>query len=360
MFKRIIYTLLIIGLVFGVKINNSTTNNTTTTTTKYTPKISKLEFQKAKRAPVYTNCVHPGQVAFTFDDGPDPITTPKILKFLKEKNIIGTFFITAYNDERKDKDVINLISNQDCINMVKRTVKEGHFIGSHTFYHKNLFLGLKDGSMEESIDKMTDKIQNIIGAKPVFFRPPMGNGGYDFDDKDKENAPKNKKIQKYLGASGFKIIMWGADTRDWENKENVDKDIAELNKHMSLEKASPKKDSFIILMHDIYNTTAELALPKVYEYVTGLGYKIVSLPECLGMSSAAAYQGGVEPLKDIIVNEGMVETDVQANLNVDTAEGEIPDETTNESPKDSSDASGSSFKIIYTVYAIILSFVFFF
>jgi len=346
MFKRIIYILIIIGIVVGGKVNNSTSSTTT-----YTPKISKEEFKKAERAPVYTSCVNPGQVAFTFDDGPSPDVTPKVLKFLKEKNIIGTFFITAKNDERDDNDVINLINNQECIDMVKRTVKEGHFIGSHTFYHKNLFLGLEDGSMEMSIDMMTDKIQEIIGVTPVFFRPPMGNGGYDFDDKNPENAPKNEKIQKYLGASGFKIIMWGADTRDWENKENVDADIAELDKHMSLKKASPIKDSFIILMHDIYPTTADLALPKVYEYVTDLGYEIVSLPECLGMTPESAYQ-------DIVLPD--IDSNLNAEILVNNEENKIKDDPqeTPEPSNDSSDAFTTTIELMYYLYAIVLSLIF--
>jgi len=338
MFKRITFTLLASALAYSAGTINDMSP-------AYTPKITEQQLQNAQRAPVYTSCVNPGQVAFTFDDGPNPATTSKVLKFLKDNNIVGTFFINAENKERTDSNIYNLITNQESIDIVKRTVQEGHYIGSHTFYHKDLFEGLDDGTMEMNIDTMTDKIQEIIGAKPVFFRLPKGNGGYDFDEEDPVNGPKNEKIQKYLGASGFKIIMWGADTRDWENKENVEADIAELNKHMSPEKASPEKDSFIILMHDIYDTTADLALPRVYEYVTNLGYKVVSLVECLGMTSA--YQDNVEPTINSNLttnNVGMetkpINTTIENNLNA------------------SSDAFSNAVQFIYCIYAIIFSLFF--
>jgi len=286
------------------------------------------------------------------DDGPNPTTTSKVLKFLKEKNIIGTFFITAQNQERTDSDKINLINDQASIDIVKQTVREGHIIGSHTFYHEDLFGGLENGRMEMNIDTMTDKIEEIIGVKPIFFRPPLGNGGYDFDDEDPINAPKNERVQKYLGASGFKIIMWGADTRDWENKENVDADIVELNKNLSPEKASPETDSFIILMHDIYDTTADLALPKVYDYITGLGYTIVSLPECLGMTNA--YQDGMEPNG---LDYNLNTNDVTSNST--TSNSTVPTFNNSQTPMAQSSASNIHIKMIYSVFiSIIFSLLF--
>jgi len=355
MLKRISCILLAFAMVYGDTFNNLSTGANevtgvagatgatgTTGTTGYTPKISEQELATAQRAPVYTSCVNPGQVAFTFDDGPNPATTSKVLDFLKEHNIIGTFFITAQNKERTDSDMINLINHQESFDIVKRTVKEGHYIGSHTFYHEDLFLGLDNGRMEMNIDTMTDKIYDIIGTKPIFFRPPLGNGGYDFDDEDPVNGPKNEKVQKYLGASGFKIIMWGADTRDWENRENVEADIAELNKHMSPQKASPTKDSFIILMHDIYDTTADLALPRVYDYVTSLGYKIVSLTECLGMTSA--YQNNIEPN---IIDSSLTDNNMTPTSNTTTTSGMTSNDT-------SSATSSIEVKIIYSVLSLIL------
>ncbi|OUM60628.1 carbohydrate-binding module family 18 protein, partial [Piromyces sp. E2] len=115
--------------------NNSNGNNNNNNTGSNPVVSTNPELANAQRAPVYTQCVKPGQVAFTFDDGPNPTTTSKVLKFLKEKNIIGTFFITAQNKERTDSDKINLITDQESIEMVKQTVREGHYIGSHTFYH---------------------------------------------------------------------------------------------------------------------------------------------------------------------------------------------------------------------------------
>ena len=253
------------------------------------------------------------------------------MDFLKEKNIIGTFFINAENSH-------NLNTEPEAVNTVKRADSEGHIIGSHTYYHHDLFESIPKGEMELNIDMMNEKIKEIIGKTPRFFRPPLGNGGYVHQEDDPEKAKMNEKIQKYLGASGQDIIMWGADTRDWQFEEDLEAEINYLNKDMKKDNdTSPVNSSFIILMHDIYPTTADLTLPKVYEYVTGLGYKVVSLLECIG------YESGYQ--------EAIVKSDVASNLNA-TVAGNNTDVATDRSV---SAATSSETKMIYSILALILS-----
>jgi len=194
------------------------------------------------------------------------------------------------------------------------------------------------GTMEKNIDMMTDKVVEITGVKPAFFRPPEGNGGYP---DTPETQVKNERVQKYLGASGYSVIMWGADTRDWEFKENIELEIAELDKDLKKQGASPQTSSFIILMHDVHETTANLVLPKVVEYVTGLGYKIVPLTECIGVQSA--YQ----PLDGGVTN----------NLNAANSTVQAVPVNSTLSSTEKSAASVIEVKMIYSVIALVLSLI---
>ncbi|OUM61303.1 carbohydrate esterase family 4 protein, partial [Piromyces sp. E2] len=224
---------------------------------------------------VYTTCLEPGQFALTFDDGPNPETTPIALEVLERYNIKATFFINAVNWS-------NLLEDPNAVECVKKTYAAGHDIGSHTFRHKDLFSAIEDDTLKENIDDMTDLIESIIGVRPAYFRPPSGNGGYKESDPHKKEM--SKMIQEYLGERGYSIIMWGTDTRDWQYKEDVDKVIETLNEQLADPSVSPKTHSFITLLHDVHPTTVNLVLPAVIEYVQSLGYTFVPLSKCIGVS----------------------------------------------------------------------------
>jgi len=302
----------------------------------YTPKISEAELATAQRAQVFTQCQQPGQIALTFDDGPNPATTPIVLDYLKSKNLHATFFVNGINWSDLEKQ-------PEAAAVLKQIQQAGFDIGSHTYYHKDLFQAIDEGTMEQNVDKMTDKIVELAGVKPAFFRPPCGNGGYP---DTPETQGKNEKVQKYLGASGYSVVMWGADTRDWEFKENIDAEIAELNKDLLKPGASPQTSSFIILMHDVHPTTANLVLPKVVDYVTGLGYKIVPLTECIGVQSAYQVEG----------NAG-VASNLNASTNNSTMGAAASAPASNLA---ASAASSVEVKMVYSVLAIILSLFFLF
>jgi len=296
------------------------------------PRFTEAELAAAQPAKVYTNCVNPGQFVLTFDDGPSLATTPIALNFLREKQIPATFFVNALNYG-------NLESDPAAIELVKQIFNEGHDIASHTYYHQDLYSAIAEGTMESNIDMMTDKIAEIIGYKPAFFRPPNGLGV--LPAKNAEEQAMNDRIQKYLGASGYKIIMWGADTRDWEYKANTQMVQTELDKDLKKPgfSVSPATSSFITLMHDVHADTVNTVLPFVYNYVTSLGYQFVSLPECLGLQSA--YQ--------------MSPTDgLSSNLvaNQDAQNQEVPE------TGDSSDATTVGVKMVLSTLAVILSLFF--
>jgi len=265
----------------------------------------------ANKAKIYSHCLKPGQFVLTFDDGPNPDTTPIALEVLNKYNIKGAFFINSYNWSDLDND-------PNAVDVVKKIYAAGHDIGSHTFYHKDLFSSMEDNTMKENVDNMTKKIESIIGLTPAYFRPPCGKGAYQ--ESDPYKIEMSDKIQKYLGERGYSIIMWGTDTRDSDYKD-VDKVIESLNEQLADPSVSPKTHSFIALLHDVRSPTVNVILPAVIEYVQSLGYTFVSLSECIG----------VPPYREISKDESNKESNLKMDDNDDDDDDTINSNNSNES-----------------------------
>jgi peptidoglycan/xylan/chitin deacetylase (PgdA/CDA1 family) len=99
--------------------------------------------------------------ALTFDDGPSRESTSQILDILSETNAKAAFFVIGVN-ARRNPDII------------KRMHAEGHVIANHSFDHSHLGVFRTRRYWERQVQETDDLIQNIIGIKPAFFRPPMG------------------------------------------------------------------------------------------------------------------------------------------------------------------------------------------
>ena len=102
----------------------------------------------------------PHKVALTFDDGPDPDWTPKILDILKKKKAPGTFFVIGENANQYD-------------NIVKREYAHGDEIGNHTFTHPE-FETIKKSELEIQLNLTELLIESSLGVKTTLFRPPYG------------------------------------------------------------------------------------------------------------------------------------------------------------------------------------------
>jgi peptidoglycan/xylan/chitin deacetylase (PgdA/CDA1 family) len=177
-------------------------------------------------------------VALTFDDGPSKDYTSIILDTLKENNSRATFFVLG--SEVKDNEEI-----------LVRMVNEGNEIGNHSYNHKDL-TSISDYELYQQIVGTDELIEDITGITPPVMRPPYGY----VDDSIASRIYKP-------------IIMWSLDTLDWENRnsETICSNILDN-----------VKDGDIVLMHDIYGTTAEamkLVIPELIER----GYQLVTVSE---------------------------------------------------------------------------------
>ena len=177
-------------------------------------------------------------VAFTFDDGPNPSNTQRILDVLNENYSHATFFVVGTNAENYP-DLLKAIS------------ASGSEIGNHTYNHKDL-TSISSSEVEEQIDKVNRAVKKATGENTTVIRPPYGA----FNDKVLEQLEEP-------------VVLWDLDTEDWDSR-NAKKIVDEVMANI--------KDGDIVLMHDIYDSTAEaveMLVPKLKEQ----GYQIVSISE---------------------------------------------------------------------------------
>ncbi len=217
-----------------------------------------------EKFPQYPTLYHQGaggehQVALTFDDGPDPTWTPKILDILKAKGVPAAFFLLG----------------QQCENYpgtVRRIVAEGHEIGSHTYTHTNLALASPQRVRIE-LDATQRLIQTITGRSTTLFRPP-----YEADSRPSQIS----EIAPLLIAQelGYLTVMESVDPEDWE-KPGTDVILQRVKQQ--------RRNGSIILLHDAGGDRSQTveALPKIIDYLHARGDQIVSLSQLIGTTRDA-------------------------------------------------------------------------
>lgn len=186
-------------------------------------------------------------VAITFDDGPafydrnNKCTTERILNVLEKHKARATFFMCASRIDSSNKDLL------------KRELSLGCELGNHTYDHSNYRNSVK----ASDISKCSDKIKNVTGKSPTVFRCPGGM--------------MSATIQKECKKENLPIAYWSVDTEDWKSKNP--KSIYNIA-------VSQAYDGAIILMHDIYPTTAE-AVEKIVPKLISEGYQLVTVSELI-------------------------------------------------------------------------------
>ncbi len=209
------------------------------------------------------------QVAITFDDGPDPEWTPKILDVLKKYGVKGTFFM------------IGEIA-QDNVGVMQRVFNEGHEIGNHTFTHPDIS---EISSTQADLQlNLTERLfQSKLGVKPLYFRPP-----YSIDQEPDTNDQASP-VDRIQGL-GYVIIGNKIDTNDWdEHPRKTPQEItASVFQQIADMEAHPDRRGSIILMHDGGGDrqATVLALPVLIEALRARGYEIVTVSDLLGKTRA--------------------------------------------------------------------------
>jgi peptidoglycan-N-acetylglucosamine deacetylase len=212
---------------------------------------------------------HPNEVALSFDDGPDPKWTPRILDILKSKNVKGTFLIIG--EEALEN-----------IGLLKRELREGNEIGNHTYTHPDI-AEVSARQLELEV-KLTERLfASKLGVQPLYFRPP-----YDVDeepDTDDQAAPI-VRIQQ----DGYIVIGNKIDTNDWDERikktpEEISQSVLDQLERM---KTKPQFRGSIILMHDGGGDRSFTvkALGPLIDTLRAHGYTFVPVSSLMGKTSA--------------------------------------------------------------------------
>ena len=189
-------------------------------------------------------------IALTFDDGPRSSTTNRVLDLLERSGGVATFFLVGYNIP-------------DNAEVIKRAAAMGCSIGNHTKDHKILTKCSAD-TIKAQVNGVNSLLRDM-GVEPTLFRAPGG-------------AFKGVKDQ-----IGMPLIQWSIDTEDWKFKDashkgrSAEERTADLNRIADMVFSQAKGGS-IVLMHDIYDFTAdlcEIVIPGLVER----GFKLVTVDQ---------------------------------------------------------------------------------
>lgn len=203
-----------------------------------------------------------GKLALTFDDGPDPDWTPKILDILKEKGVHASFFIIGQNAAAYP-------------GLVQRIVAEGHDVGDHTFTHPNLG-ELPDALVRLEINATERLFEALTGRSMRLFRAPY------LGDAEPTTADEIVPIEIAQGM-GYLSVGLHVDPNDWQ-RPTADQIVARVLAQVS--DPNPDVRGHVILLHDSggdRSTTVE-ALPKLIDTLRAKGYELVPVSELAGMT----------------------------------------------------------------------------
>ncbi len=177
------------------------------------------------------------EVYLTFDDGPCPETTLKILNILQKHNVKATFFCVGNN----------IVKHHELFTKIK---ENGHQVGNHTMYHSKGFYTNTNDYINE-----IDECATLIGNN--LFRPPHGL-----------ITPRQNRM---LHNKGYKIIQWDVITYDWDNK-HTSEDILNIVKRYT-------RPGSIIVMHDSIKAAPRTLkiLEEVVIWLKSQNYKLKTL-----------------------------------------------------------------------------------
>jgi peptidoglycan/xylan/chitin deacetylase (PgdA/CDA1 family) len=167
-------------------------------------------------------------ICLTFDDGPHPEYTPRLLVVLKAQGIRATFFVVGKRVEH-------------CPELVRRMAAEGHDVGHHSFYH-SANPTMSSGEFMDDVVRTRSLLKEILAVDPTLFRPPYGRLSF-------WNLLR-------LWRAGQTVVWWNADPRDYACRS--------AREVLDWFQSHPLKAGDVVLMHDDCPFPAEV-LPEIVQ-----------------------------------------------------------------------------------------------
>jgi len=211
----------------------------------------------------------PNKVAITFDDGPDPQWTPKMLDVLKEKGVKATFFLIGVEAEKY-------------AGITKRVYNEGHEIGNHTFTHPDIS-NISKRYFEVELNLTERFFEGKLGVKPVLFRPP-----YSIDQEpDTADQVRPLELAQDLG---YITVGDKLDPNDWHDnpRRSAEEIVNDVLTNLPPCLPSNLACGNIVLLHDGGGDRSETvkALPQIIDGIRARGYQVVPVSELMGRTRA--------------------------------------------------------------------------
>ena len=190
-------------------------------------------------------------IALTFDDGPHPQNTPRLLDILRARNVKATFYVIGRS--------VDLYPQ-----VVRRTVAEGHELGNHSHTHR-LLSKLGDTELRSEMKRCRDAVSNAAGVQMRTMRPPYG-------------GLLQRQRQLVHDEFGYPTILWSVDPLDWKRPgPSV----------VTSRILSGTNAGAIVLAHDLHSQTVD-AMPATIDGLLRRGYKFVTVSQLLAMKLEAA------------------------------------------------------------------------
>jgi peptidoglycan/xylan/chitin deacetylase (PgdA/CDA1 family) len=187
-------------------------------------------------------------LAMTFDDGPHPQNTPRLLNMLKERNIKATFFVVGQ-------------LAKEYPDIIRRILADGHEIGNHTMTHPTI-TRLSEDKLQREIRGTHKALVDIAGYHTRLFRPPGG-------------ATNATLKQRFHDEFGYCTIMWSVDPQDWK-RPGVGVVTSRL--------VNGAHNGGILLCHDLHAPTID-AMPNTLDTLLTKGYHFVTVSQLLNMET---------------------------------------------------------------------------
>lgn len=188
-------------------------------------------------------------IAMTYDDGPHPTNTPRLLDMLRQRNIRATFYVIGKNVDMYP-------------HIARRIVAEGHEIGNHTYTHRNLKT-LGDSEVRNEITRTRSAIVKATGVQPRTMRPPYG-------------ALYQQQRELIMNEFGCPTILWSVDPRDWQRPG-----VSVVRQRI----LSETNNGAIVLAHDLHAPTVD-AMPGTLDGLLGKGFKMITVSQLLAQKAA--------------------------------------------------------------------------
>ena len=207
---------------------------------------------------VFMNGKSADGISLTFDDGPDPEYTPKLLDLLKRHGAKGTFFVVGENAEKYP-------------DIVERIHREGHILGIHNYvHHMNWFM--RPSTVKRQIRQTSDVIERITGTKPLYYRPPWGI----------------VNVFDYSKLGHLQIVLWTSLFGDWKKRIGADKLYRRMKRKL--------KPGEVFLLHDCGSTFGAdrdapentiSAVERILNDGRKLGYRFIGIDEMIEATERA-------------------------------------------------------------------------